>query len=90
MDILKTFELFLSAPLSIIHKRNIKIMHIETNAFAQNIPIDVNVDNDIKLTVYNNKKVYNLLSSVIYKRRMKNANKQSNISNECSDFKGMQ
>ncbi len=90
MDILKTFEIFLSAPLSIIHKRNIKIMHVETNIFAQNIPIDINLDKDINLTVYNNKKVYNLLSSVIYKRRMKNENKQSHISNKRTDFGGMQ
>ena len=80
MDILKTFEIFLSAPLSIIHKRNIKIMHVETNIFAQNIPIDINLDKDINLTVYNNKKVYNLLSSVIYKRKLKNENNKSTIS----------
>ena len=65
MDILKTFEIFLSSPISIIHKRKIKIMHIETNIFAQQLPIDINLDEDIQLTVYNNQKVYKLLSSVI-------------------------
>ena len=81
MDILKTFEIFLSAPMSIIHKRNIKIMHVETNIFAQNIPIDINLDDDIQLTVYNNKKVYNLLSTVIYKKRLKDANNKSKVYN---------
>ncbi len=71
MDILKTFEIFLTAPISIIHKRNIRIMHVETNIFAQNMPVEINLDEDISLTVYNNKKVYNLLSNVIYKKRLK-------------------
>ncbi len=71
MDILKTCEIFLTAPRSIIHKRNIRIMHVETNIFAQNMPVEINLDEDISLTVYNNKKVYNLLSNVIYKKRLK-------------------
>lgn len=81
MDILKTFEIFLSAPMSIIHKRNIKIMHVETNIFAQPLPIDINFDDDIQLTVYNNKKVYKLLSSVIYKRRLRDENNKSKVHN---------
>ena len=89
MDIYKTFEMFLAAPMSIIHKRNIKIMHVETNIFAQNLPIDINFDNDIELTIYNNKKVYNLLTSVIYKKRMKDENNKSKIYNQRPDNKGM-
>ena len=81
MDILKTFEIFLSAPMSIIHKRNIKIMHVETNIFAQNLPVDIDLDEDINLTVYNNKKVYNLLSTVIYKKRLKDENNKSKVHN---------
>jgi hypothetical protein len=46
-------------------------MHVETNIFAQNMPVEINLDEDISLTVYNNKKVYNLLSNVIYKKRLK-------------------
>ena len=81
MDIFKTFELFLSAPMSLIQRRNIKIMHIETNIFAPNLPIDLNIDEDIQLTVYNNQKVYKLLSSVIHKRRLKDENKKSKLHN---------
>ncbi len=84
MDILKTFEIFLAAPISIIHKRNIKIVHVETNIFAQKLPLDINFDDDIQLTVYNNKKVYKLLSSVIYKKRLKDENKKSKFYNKCA------
>ena len=61
MDILKTFEVFLSAPISIIQNRDIKILHVETNIFNQALPINISIDEDIQLTVYNNKKVYKLL-----------------------------
>ena len=87
MDILKTFELFLSAPMSIIHKRNIKIMHIETNIFAPNLPVQISFDDDIQLTVYNNKKVYNLLSSVIYRRKQRDENNKSKISDKRTEPK---
>lgn len=82
MDIFKTFEIFLAAPMSIIQKRNIKIMHVETNIFAQNLPVDINFDEDIELTVYNNPKVYKLLSSVIYKKRLKDENNKSKVYNQ--------
>lgn len=81
MDILKTFEIFLAAPMSIIHKRNIKIMHVETNIFTQNFPIDINLDEDIQLTVYNNPKVYRLLSSVIFKKRKKDEDNKCEVHN---------
>ena len=81
MDIFRTFELFLSAPMSLIQRRKIKIMHIETNIFAPNLPIDLNIDDDIQLTVYNNQKVYKLLSSVIHKRRLKDENNKCKVHN---------
>lgn len=83
MDILKTFEIFLSVPMSVIHKRKIKIMHIETNIFVPKLPIDIDLSDDIELTVYNNPKVYSLLKTVIYKRRLQNENKERKIHNEC-------
>ena len=81
MDILKSFEEFLSTPISIIRKRNIKIMHVETNVFVPKLPIGMEMGNDVELTVYNNPKVYRLLSNVIYKRKLNNANKNSNVHN---------
>ena len=89
MDILKTFEIFLSSPMSIIHKRKIKIMHVETNIFAQKLPIDINMESDINLTVFNNKKVYNLLTNVIEKKRQKDENYKSKLHNKCSHAKRM-
>ena len=56
-------------------------MHIETNIFAPNLPIDLNIDDDIQLTVYNNQKVYKLLSSVIHKRRLKDENNKCKVHN---------
>ena len=81
MDILKTFEIFLSTPISIIKKRKIKIMHVETNIFVPKLPIDIDLNDDISLTVYNNPKVYRLLSTVIHKRRLNNAIKDSKVHN---------
>ena len=53
---------------------------IETNIFAQKLPVDLKFDDDIELTVYNNPKVYKLLSSVIYKKRLKDENNKSKVS----------
>ena len=55
-------------------------MHVETNIFAQKLPVDLKFDDDIELTVYNNPKVYKLLSSVIYKKRLKDENNKSKVS----------
>ncbi len=82
MDILKTFEIFLATPLSIIKKRRIKIMHVETNIFMPKLPIGVTFDDDIQFTVYNNKKVYKLLTGVINKKRLKDENNESKLHNK--------
>ena len=76
MNIFKTFETLLSEPLSIIRKRVIRIMHVETNIFAQT-PLSFEMDDKTaSITVYNNKKMYSLLSSVIHKRKaLKDGNK---------------
>ena len=89
MDILKTFEIFLSSPMSIIHKRKIKIMHVETNIFAQKLPMEINLESDIQVTVFNNKKVYNLLTNVIEKKRQKDENNKSKLYNQRTDTKRM-
>ena len=89
MDILKTFEIFLAAPISIIQKREIKIVHVETNIFNQKLPVNIDFDEDIQVTVYNNKKVYKLLSTVLYKKKKENENNESKIHNERSFFTGL-
>ena len=79
MDILRTFEIFLAEPLSIIQKRKIKIVHVETNIFNRKLPVKISFDEDAQLTVYNNKKVYNLLSTVIYKKKLQDENKKCKV-----------
>ncbi len=70
MNIFKTFEIFLSEPLSIIRKRVIQILHVETNIFAKQIPLSVDLSEDTaQITVFNNEKVYNLLTTVLHKRK---------------------
>jgi len=86
MNIFKSFELFLSQPLSIIRDRIIQICHVE----AENVDIRSKVqfnlsDESAQLNVYNSPKMYNLLTNVIYKRksmyREENDNKESKIFN---------
>ena len=55
--------------MSIIHKRIIHILHVETNIFTNKIPLDFEMSKTAtQITVFNNKKMYNLLSSVVHKR----------------------
>ena len=72
MNIFKTFETLLSEPLSIIKKRIIRVMHVETNIFADKnyMTLDLS-EQTTHITVYNNKKLYNLLSSVVHKQKVK-------------------
>ena len=84
VNIYKTFDEFFALPISIIRKRVIQILHVETNIFANASRISVeNFDGTTQVTVIGNPKVYNLLSTVLHKRRMmKNANKESKIPNQ--------
>lgn len=86
MNIYKTFDEFLSLPISIIRKRVIQILHVETNIFANVTNISVeNFDATTQVTVVGSKKVYNLLSTVLQKKKMlQNANNKSEIYNKLS------
>ena len=82
MNIYKTFDEFFALPISLIRKRVIQILHVETNIFASASKISVeNFDKTTQVTVIGSRKVYNLLSTVLHKRKMmENANKESGIS----------
>lgn len=83
MNIFKTFELFLAEPISIFGKKLIQILHIETNPFSSKNCIDVNLSENIaQINVYNNPKVYSLLSITLQKRKMKEINEKRKISNQ--------
>lgn len=73
VNIFKTFEILLAEPLSIIRKRIIHILHVETNIFANDrVPLEFQSnDHTTQITVYNNKKMYDILSTVIHKKKMK-------------------
>lgn len=90
MNIFKTFELFLSQPLSIIRNRIIQICHVEADGVEVKNKIQFNLsDESAQINIYNNQKVYNLLSAVLYKKkkleksknRIKNDSKKSKIYN---------
>ena len=86
MNIFKSFELFLSQPLSIIRDRIIQICHVEAENVDVRSKVQFNLSEEsAQLNVYNSPKMYNLLTNVIYKRksmrREENDNKESKILN---------
>ena len=73
MNIFKTFETYLKEPLSILRENFIQIIGLQTgNIFANKPSIDVSLtDNKTQITVINNDKLYNLLSLVTRRAKMK-------------------
>ena len=74
MNIFKTFETYLKEPLSILCDNFIQIVGIQTgNIFEQKSSIDISVVNKkTQLTVVNIEKLYNLLSLVTHRTKLKN------------------
>lgn len=57
-------------------------MHVETNIFSRKLPMQLDVEKDkTQITVYDNEKVYRLLSNVLYKKKFFNENQHSKIYN---------
>ena len=73
MNIFKTFETYLKEPLSILCDNFIQIVGIQTgNIFEQKSSIDISVVNKkTQLTVVNIEKLYNLLSLVTHRTKLK-------------------
>ena len=85
MNIFKTFETFLKEPLSILKDNFIQIVSIQTgNIFENKSAINVDFLKDkTQLTVVNNEKIYNLLSLVTRRAKIKSeAEKDKDIKNE--------
>lgn len=78
MNIFKTFEIFLREPLSIIKHNWINIVSIQTdNLFTHKPSCEVSLLKDgAQLTVVNNPKLYNLLSLVTHKAKVKEQEKE--------------
>ena len=73
MNIFKTFETYLKEPLSVLRDNFIQIVSIQTgNIFEHKPSIEVNLTkNKARITVINNNKLYNLLSLVTHRAKMK-------------------
>ena len=86
MNIFKTFEIFLKEPLSILRDNFIQIVSIQTGNIFENKPsIDVSLmKNKAQFTVVNNEKLYNLLSLVNHRAKIKQEkeNKEKEIKDE--------
>ena len=68
--IMDSFEQFISAHVSILKNRIIQITGFRSD-FVNTKSIDVELDdNVVRINCINNEGAYNLLSSVIYKRKM--------------------
>lgn len=85
-NIFKTFELFLSQPLSIIRDRIIQICHVEADGVEVRNKLQFNLSEEsAQINVYNSPKMYNLLTAVLYKKKklseVKNDSKKSKIYN---------
>lgn len=70
MNIIKTFEIFLKEPLSILRENIIQIVSIQTGNIFENKPsCDITLLKDkTQITVVNNEKLYNFLSIVNHKK----------------------
>ena len=68
--IMDSIEEFIALPLSILKNRIIQITGFKSD-FVESKSIDIELNDDtIQINCINNENAYNLLSSVIYKRRM--------------------
>ena len=73
MNIFKTFETYLKEPLSVLRDNFIQIVSIQTcNIFENKSSLDVSIlDKKAQITVVNNEKLYNLLSLVTHRAKVK-------------------
>ena len=68
--IMDSFEEFIALPLSILKNRIIQITGFKSD-FMETKSIDIELTDDaIHINCINNESAYNLLSSVIYKRKL--------------------
>ena len=67
MDILKSFETFLSEPLSVLRKGLIQIVSISTGTNRTEVTADM-LKQKTQITIANSEKMYNLLKRVNAKR----------------------
>ncbi len=68
--ILKSFETFIAQPLSLLKNKIIRITNFKSDFLSSNA-INVSLfDDTVQIDVVNSEHAYNLLSAVVYKRKM--------------------
>lgn len=68
--ILKSFETFIAQPLSLLKNKIVRITNLKSDFLSSNA-INVSLfDDTVQIDVVNSEKAYNLLSQVVYKKRM--------------------
>lgn len=68
--ILKSFETFIAQPLSLLKNKIIRITNLKSD-FLNSNAINVSLfDDTVQIDVVNSEHAYNLLSAVVYKRKM--------------------
>lgn len=83
--ILKSFEDFISQPLGILRNKIIQIANLKSD-FVSTKSVNVELmDDTVQVNVVNNDNVYNLLSAVVYKKRL-NKLRTPNYENKESDL----
>jgi len=83
--ILESFENFIAQPLSILRTKIIQIANLKSD-FTSTKSVNVELlEDSIQVNVVNNEKVYNLLSAVVYKRRI-NELRTKNYEDKTSEF----
>lgn len=86
MNIFRTFDLFWSFPRKLFAEKIFRVRHIDTgisDLSERACHVDAEVsDKEVYLSVYNSPKTYSLLTSVLYKKKLLNENKDGKIHNE--------
>ncbi len=77
-DIRKSFEMFLTEPLSILKVGLFQIVHLQANIFSQKPAVNIDLtEKKTQITVVNSEKMYNLFQTVLYKQKLKEQQKKA-------------
>ena len=68
--ILKSFETFIAQPLSLLKNKIIRITNFKSDFLSSNAFNVSLFDDTVQIDVVNSEHAYNLLSAVVYKRKM--------------------
>ncbi len=76
--ILKSFDTFISQPLSLLRNKIIQITNLKSDFISsKSVAVEL-LDDTIQVNVVNSEKMYNLLSAVVYKRRLNELRAKAN------------